>query len=402
MRKNIIIILIIAVALVFGRWLISSLSKDKTAKQRELSRTPAVTVADVKTDKVVMEYTSTARVTAKYRVEILARISGYLLKSYFKEGDNVKAGQLLFEIEPQQYQYAAKKAKANIENTKAQYEYYQKQLERYKELVSKDYIAKSDYDNIYSQRNAFRAQLDSADSAYRDAQRNLSYTKIKSPVDGKVGMISVTEGNYVSMNSGPLTTINSYDPMYVTFPMTSKDYADLARIDANNSINRKVEFLFSTGKKYEYSGIQDFLDNKVDESTGTITLRATFPNPKNELIHGDFGKIIIYSNNKATMPVVPQTATMENQEGRYLYVLDKDNLPRMSYIKTMGQTDNGNWIVSEGVKAGDRILTSGIQKVVPGNPVRIVDKAVNENSTKPKKINIFARLYKNILNKFKK
>ncbi len=402
MRKNIIIILIIAVALVFGRWLISSLSKDKTAKQRELSRTPAVTVADVKTDKVVMEYTSTARVTAKYRVEILARISGYLLKSYFKEGDNVKAGQLLFEIEPQQYQYAAKQAKANIENTKAQYEYYQKQLERYKELVSKDYIAKSDYDNIYSQRNAFRAQLDSADSAYRDAQRNLSYTKIKSPVDGKVGMISVTEGNYVSMNSGPLTTINSYDPMYVTFPMTSKDYADLARIDANNNINRKVEFLFSTGKKYEYSGIQDFLDNKVDESTGTITLRATFPNPKNELIHGDFGKIIIYSNNKATMPVVPQTATMENQEGRYLYVLDKDNLPRMSYIKTMGQTDNGNWIVSEGVKAGDRILTSGIQKVVPGNPVRIVDKAVNENSTKPKKINIFARLYKNILNKFKK
>ena len=402
MRKNIIIILIIAVALVFGRWLMSSLSKDKTAKQRELSRTPAVTVAEVKTDKVVMEYTSTARVTAKYRVEILARISGYLLKSYFKEGDNVKAGQLLFEIEPQQYQYAAKQAKANIENTKAQYEYYQKQLERYKELVSKDYIAKSDYDNIYSQRNAFRAQLDSADSAYRDAQRNLSYTKIKSPVDGKVGMISVTEGNYVSMNSGPLTTINSYDPMYVTFPMTSKDYADLARIDANNNINRKVEFLFSTGKKYEYSGIQDFLDNKVDESTGTITLRATFPNPKNELIHGDFGKIIIYSNNKATMPVVPQTATMENQEGRYLYVLDKDNLPRMSYIKTMGQTDNGNWIVSEGVKAGDRILTSGIQKVVPGNPVRIVDKAVNENSTKPKKINIFARLYKNILNKFKK
>ena len=244
MRKNIIIILIIAVALVFGRWLISSLSKDKTAKQRELSRTPAVTVADVKTDKVVMEYTSTARVTAKYRVEILARISGYLLKSYFKEGDNVKAGQLLFEIEPQQYQYAAKKAKANIENTKAQYEYYQKQLERYKELVSKDYIAKSDYDNIYSQRNAFRAQLDSADSAYRDAQRNLSYTKIKSPVDGKVGMISVTEGNYVSMNSGPLTTINSYDPMYVTFPMTSKDYADLARIDANNSIKKLDFFVF--------------------------------------------------------------------------------------------------------------------------------------------------------------
>ena len=402
MRKNIIIILIIAVALVFGRWMISSLSKDKTAKQRELSRTPAVTVADVKSEKVVMEYSSTARVTAKYRVEILARISGYLLRSYFKEGDNVKAGQLLFEIEPQQYQYAAKQAKANIENTKAQYEYYQKQLERYKELVSKDYIAKSDYDNIYSQRNAFRAQLDSADSAYRDAQRNLSYTKIKSPVDGKVGMISVTEGNYVSMNSGPLTTINSYDPMYVTFPMTSKDYADLARIDADKNINRKVIFIFSSGKKYEYPGVQDFLDNKVDESTGTITMRATFPNPKNELIHGDFGKIIIYSNNKAIMPIVPQTATMENQEGRYLYVLDKDNLPRMVYIKTMGQTDSGSWIVAEGVKVGDRILTSGIQKVVPGNPVRIVDKAVNENITKAANTNFFAKIYKKILNKFKK
>ena len=402
MRKKIILIILIAVALVFIRWAISASSKSQTAKMRELSRIPSVTVEQVKSKNVIREYTSTARVTAKYRVEIIARISGYLLRSYFKEGDFVRAGQLLFEIEPQEYQYAASKAKANIDNTKAQYEYYQKQLERYKELVSKDYIAKSDYDNIYSQRNAYRAQLESADSAYKDAQRNLSYTKIKSPVEGRVGMISVTEGNFVSMNSGPLTTINSYDPMYVTFPLTSKDYADLARIDSTNEINRKVEFIFSSGKKYPYSGVQDFLDNKIDESTGTITMRATFPNPKNELIHGDFGKIIIYSNNKDVMPIVPQTATMENQEGRYIYVLDKDKLPRMVYIKTMGQTDDGYWIVSEGVKVGDTILTSGIQKVIPGNPVKIVQSAVTENTAKVKKDSLFNILKQKIKNFIKK
>ena len=396
MRKKIIIILSVLVALVFMRMLMTSFNKSNTAKQRIASSVPAVTVDTVRTENVRREFPATARIMAKYRVDVLARISGYLTHSYFKEGDYVKAGQILFEIEPQEYSYAAGRARANLENARAQQTYYNKQLARYKELVDNDFVARSDYDNVLAQRDAYSAQVESLDNAYRDAQRNLSYTKVKSPVDGRVGIIDVTVGNYVSMNSRPLTTINSSDPMYITFPLDAKDFAELVRIDGAPDANREVEFIMNNGQKYEFKGVQDFHDNKIDESTGTITLRATFPNPKDELLQGGFGRVVIYSNKKDDMPIVPQSATMENQEGLYVYVLDEENLPRMSYIKTMGQVNN-NWIVYDGVKAGDRILTTGLQSVVPGGKVKIVEKTV-DNSIQKKKPNIFKR----IINKIKK
>lgn len=380
--------------------LLSNLDKRNTAKQRAQMRTPAVTISTVETESVERQFQATARVVAKYRVDVLARISGYLTKSYFNEGDYVHKGQLLFEIEPQEYEYAASKAKADLNNAESQYSYYEKQQKRYKELVQQDYIARSDYDNILSQRDAYRAQVESARNAYRDAMRNYGYTRVVSPVNGRVGMISVTEGNYVSMNSGPLTTINSYEPMYVTFPLSSKDYAELVRIDKSANINRDVEFIFSSGEKYKYKGVQDFHDNEIDETTGTITMRATFPNPDDALIQGDFGRIILYSKSKDKVPVIPQTATMENQEGRFVYVLDKDNLPQMSYIKTMGEM-NGKWLVSSGVNAGDRIITSGIQKVIPGSPVRIV-QALDQEKAPVKKVSIFEKLANKLKHLLKK
>ena len=389
MRKNIIIIIAILTILVLIRMINTQMSKSASAKQRIAMSVPSVTAEEIKTENVRREFTATARVMAKYRVDVLARISGYLTHSYFKEGDYVKAGQILFEIEPQEYSYAASRAKANLDNARSQQAYYDKQLARYKELVDNDYIARADYDNVLAQRDAYRAQVQSMESSYRDAQRNLGYTKVKAPVDGRVGIIDVTVGNYVSMQSGPLTTINSADPMYITFPLESKDFTELVRIDGAPNVNREVDFIFSSGQKYEFKGVQDFHDNKIDESTGTITLRATFPNPKAELLQGGFGKVIIYSNKKDDMPIVPQSATMENQEGMYVFVLDKDNLPRMTYIKTMGQMNN-NWIVYDGVKAGDRILTTGLQKVIPGSPVKIVNEPVEEKIPE-KKPSIFIR-----------
>lgn len=396
MRKKIIIILGILLLSICLRWVYTTVTKNNTAAQRKASAVPAVTVNTVQTANVQRRYETTARVVSKYRVEVLARISGYLTKSYFKEGDYVRAGQVLFEIEPQEYEYAEKRAKANLDNIKSQADYYQKQLARYEELVRQDYVAKSDYDNILAQKNAYNAQVDSAQSAYLDAKRNLGYTNVKSPVDGRVGIIDVTVGNYVTSASGPLTTINSSNPMYVTFPLDSKDFAELSNIDGGANVNRTVEYIFSSGEKYKIKGVQDFHDNEIDAQTGTITLRATFENPNDELIQGDFGRIIIYSNNKDKLPVVPQSATMENQEGLYLYVLDKDNLPRIKYIKTMGTIDD-NWIVYEGINEGDKYVATGTQKVIPGSKVRIV-ATTKDTAEHPKKQNIFNK----IINKLKK
>lgn len=395
MRKNIIIILAVVFALIFIRMVSANISKSSSAKQKSSVGIPSVTVDRVKTAAVRREFDSPARVMAKYRVEVLARINGYLIKSYFKEGDFVKKGQLLFEIEPQEYSNAVGHAKGNLDNARAQQDYYNKQLARYQELVDNDFVARADYDNVLAQRNAYRAQVQSMENAYKDAQRNLSYTHVKSPVDGRVGIIDVTVGNYVSMNSGPLTTINSSDPMYITFPLESKDYAELNRIDGSPNAKREVEFTFSSGQKYEFKGVQDFYDNRVDESTGTITMRATFPNPNNVLLQGDFGRVKIYSNNNDELPIVPQTATMENQEGLYVYVMDEENNPKLTYIKTMGQVGT-DWIVYDGVKKGDVIITTGMQKVIPGSPVRIVQKAVQAENQKQKKPNIFIRLFNKI------
>ena len=392
MRKKITIIVCVVFGLILARYLITLFNTHMQMVNMKKVAMPEIVVEKVGSKDIIKSYESPARVVAKYQVNVEARIDGYLQHSYFKEGDFVKAGQLLFEIEPQEYSNAAGQAKGNLDNAKAQQAYYNKQLARYKELVDNDFVARADYDNVLAQRDAYRAQVQSMENAYRDAQRNLGYTKVKAPVDGRVGIIDVTVGNYVNISSGPLTTINSSDPMYVTFPLESKDYAELNRIDGTPNAKREVEFTFSSGQKYEYKGTQDFYDNQVDESTGTITLRATFPNPEAVLLQGDFGRIKIYSNMKDEMPIVPQTATMENQEGLYVYIMDEENNPKLTYIKTMGQVGT-DWVVSSGVKKGDRIITTGMQKVIPGSPVKVVERAVQDDAkTTVKKPNIFVRL----------
>ena len=172
--------------LIGARALYSAYSTKANAGRRGASDAPEVTVQEVKSIPIITSFEAPARVSAKYRVEVMARISGYLTKSYFKEGDFVKAGQLLFEIEPLEYKLAVQQAKGNLDNARAQLTYYEKQLARYQELVDKDYVARSDYDNMLAQRDAYRAQVALYESAYRDAQRNYSYTQVKAPVDGIV------------------------------------------------------------------------------------------------------------------------------------------------------------------------------------------------------------------------
>ncbi len=395
MRKKIIIIVCIVFGAILFRYLFTSLMTYLAQEKRKASLVPPVTVVTVTQTEKQKSFEVPARVVSKSQIQVNARISGYLTKSYFKEGDYVKAGQVLFEIEPQEYVLAAQRARADVERVRAQQLYYDKQAIRAQKLVQKDYIARSEYDNAVSQRDAYRAQTVYAEMAYRDAMRNLSYTQVKAPVSGRVGIISVTVGNYVTLNSGALTTIYSTKPMYVTFPLEMQQYSTLTSIDGGDAhINRKVEYIFSNGDKYDKPGIQDFRDNKVDESTGTIKMRATFANEDDALISGDFGRIIIYSNKMAKVPTIPSKAIQENQEGKYVYVLDEKGLPKLVHIKTQGQ-DGDNTLVSEGLEIGQQVLTTGIQKVIPGTPVRIVQEEVVEDAPVVKQ-NIFQKIFNKI------
>ncbi len=371
MKKNIIILVAIVIAAVIFRLGYSKFTQFMAGRAAKNRPAPQVLAETIGEEEIIRNYQVQGRVMSKYRVDVLARISGYLQKSYFKEGDFVKAGQTLFLIEPTEFSNAAKVAGANVANLKAQLVYAEKQLARAEDLVKKDYIAKSQYDNMLSQRDSLKAQLASAQAAYSDANRNLSYTNVKSPVDGRVGIISVTLGNYVSPSSGPLTTIYSTNPIYVTFPLDSIDFAAISASDKEDNKNRKVEIILPNGQKYNLTGVQDFQDNKVDQSTGTVTMRATFENPDNALIHGEFVTVKLYANRPSLVPVVPQTAVQENQAGKYVYKLDENELPQLTYIKTIGQSGD-KWIVDEGLVKGDRVIVDGLQKVTPGKPVRLV------------------------------
>lgn len=369
MKKVIIITLSIAIVAVLARFLTYQFQGFQAAKRMKMAGAPGVTIQAIEARDVTKKFEAPGRIQSVSRIDIVARVSGYLTKSYFKEGDVVKKGQILFEIEPQEYQLAVNKAKANLDNAQAQLIYYEKQLTRAKELVKQDYIAKAKYDEVLAQRDSYKAQVSMYRSAYQDALRNLSYTRVKAPVDGQVGMIKVTVGNYVTAQSGALTTLNSVDPIYVTFPLDAKNYTELLRIDKTSAVNRNVDLYFSTGSKYEFSGIQNFHDNNVDPTTGSILMRATFPNPKGMLINGNYATVYIYSKEKENVPVVPQIAVLENPQYKYVYKIDEKGLPQIQKIETFGQ-DGKDWVVKSGLKAGDRVIVLGIQGVIPSRPVR--------------------------------
>lgn len=387
MKKNIMVILAVILIAIVARFLFSAYGELMQGMMKKKSAMPGVTLGTVNEAEVIKQIEAPGRILSKYRVDVLARIEGYLTKSYFKEGDFVKKGQVLFQIEPQEWLYDVQKAKANVANTRSQLIYAEKQLKRGEILVKKDYIAKAEYDQLLSNRDALRGQLAMYQATLRDAQRNYGYTSVRSPVDGQVGMITVTVGNYVNPSAGTLTTIYSNDPIYVTFPIDSKEYLNLTRIEPANA-KRKVELYFPTGEKYEFSGVQDFHDNVVDETTGTVTMRATFPNKESRLINGEYVKVYVYSNKPVSVPVVPQTAVLENPQGKYVYTIRDGNIPEIHMIKVGTQYKN-NWIVNDGLKSGDKIIVEGLQKVIPDVPVKILNsdvlgKAQNDKETKKK------------------
>lgn len=392
MRKRITIIVCIIFGLILCRYLFTAFNTHMAKVGMKKVAMPEIVVDTVKSQDVIKSFEAPARVVSKYQVNVEARIDGYLLRSYFKEGDYVKAGQVLFEIEPQEYQYALQQAKANLNSAKAKQIYYDKQSARAKQLVDKDYIAKADYDNAVAQRDSYRADYQRSLSIYRDASRNLGYTKVKAPVDGRVGMITVTVGNYVRMNAGYLTTINSVNPMYVTFPLEANDFNELARIDGGTNVKHRVVYVFSNGTKYDVDGVQDFIDNKVDVASGTITLRATFKNDNGRLMAGDYGRAIIYATKTDPVPVIPTKAIQENQEGSFVYKVDENNIPTLTYIKVM-ENKGIYTLVKSGLSVGDKIAVGGLQQILPGTPCKIVDSVPEEPVKKP---NIFVRLLRKI------
>ena len=357
MKKKLIIAAIVIVGLVVLRYAITFISQINRQKAIAASYIIKVQTQKVQNMEVEKNLEFPARIESSDKVDIVARIDGYLQKKHFNEGDFVKKGQVLFTIEPTQYLNTLNKARADLENAKASLYKAERDWSRGEELVKKDYISRSTYDGLYANKLSAQASVKAAQAALAEAQRNYSYTSIKSPVDGKTGSLRIQEGNYVSAASGTLVTVTKTNPVYVKYSVDSKQFDELKKLNYVSK-NAKVELVLSNGAVYKNKGVQDFLDNNIALDTGTIDLRATFKNDDNALIPGDFVKVRVYSDKKIDALVIPQKYVIHDDKGKYVYVVSEDNTAQQKYFKDKGQYGD-YWIIDSGLdKDEEYVITN--------------------------------------------
>ncbi len=346
--------------------------------QQQMMRLPKeVEVDNPHLENVNVSAEATGRVEAKYSVDLVARVPGFLLEKYFKEGDFVKKGQLLFQIDPREYQIEVNNSAANVNQYSALLKNAQQELNRANALIKEDLISRSDVDQSLALRNQNKALLDAAKQQLELARVNLSYTSIKSPIDGRIGKVNITEGNYVTPTSGSLVNISSTDPVYVTFSLKDNDFVNLLRSsDKLKDVEVKVQF--DDGDWYPYNGQINFVDNKVDKDSGTITTRATFENPKGWLVPGTYMKVKLTAPKVIQYMTVPQACTKgDPMSGYYVWTVE-DNKAVRKNIKVSDDINN-NWVVDSGLNLSDVVVVSGIQNInSEGQKLKIINKSDKE------------------------
>ena len=374
-RAGIAVLLIIILPIIYNK----VVGQVAAYIQRKAMMVPKEVVVDnPHIEKVNVSAEATGRVEAQYSIDVVARVPGFLIKKYFKEGDFVKKGQTLFQIDPREYQIEVNNSAANVNQYSALLKNAQQELNRANALIKEDLISRSDVDQSLATRNQNKALLDAAKQQLELAKVNLSYTSIKSPIDGRIGKVNITEGNYVTATSGPLVNVSSTNPVYVTFSLKSSDFVKLLRAsDKYKDVEVKVQF--SDGSWYDKIGKINFVDNKIDENSGSITLRATFDNSKGWLVPGDYMKVMLTAPKIVDYMTIPQACTKgDAMSGYYVWAVEDNKAVRKNI--TVSDEINNNWVVKDGVTSSDVIVISGIQNILSeGQNLKPISKSEYKN-----------------------
>jgi membrane fusion protein (multidrug efflux system) len=311
---------------------------------------------------------------------IRAQVQGYLIKQNYRDGDLVKRGQVLFEIDPRTFQATLEQAKGQLEAQQARWTTAKANLARVKPLAEQNAVSKKDLDDAIGMEHSARAAVLSAQAAVDKASLDLGFTKITSPVDGIAGLAKAQIGNLVGPGGmEELTTVSTVNPIKVYIQASEREYLEAAR-DMKRVEQRTGELILADGNVYPHKGSFAFADRQVDVKTGTIRVAAIFPNPNNFLRPGQYGKIRVASFIRKDALLVPQRAVMEIQ-GKYLVaVVGTDNKADIRPVKT-GERIANLWVILEGLKPGENVVVEGIQKVRQGMPV--MPKAHVETPAKP-------------------
>jgi membrane fusion protein (multidrug efflux system) len=330
---------------------------------------PAVTVVKVSAAEIRPATTFTGRIEGKEKVDLRARVEGFIEKRLFVEGANVKNGELLFEIEKGLYQAAVDQAKAALLTAESTLKLAELDVDRQTQLFQRNVTAQATLDQATAKQGEARGNMLAQKAALEKAELQLSYTDVTSPIVGRIGRASISVGNFVGPSSGVLATIVSQDPIYASFPVTQREMLAVRKEQsANNSGQFVVYIQLADGSRYPSPGRIDFLDNTVSQGTDTVQVRSIFPNPNGVLVDGQLVTVVVETGKSESALVVPQQALQIDQAGPYVLVVDKDSKIQIRRV----DIDSGRGadaVVRKGLEANELVVTEGIQRVRPGQVV---------------------------------
>ncbi|MGQ0701119.1 MAG: efflux RND transporter periplasmic adaptor subunit [Panacagrimonas sp.] len=317
------------------------------------------------------------RVQAVRTAEVRARVDGIVERRLYKEGSDVVAGQDLFEIDPRQLRASLNAGQASLERAQATEASAKQDVARLEGLVAEQAVSQQEYDTAVARLRTAQADVSQSRAQLESARLNLSYTTVNAPIDGRAGRAQVTEGALVSASAGTLlTTIEQLDPIHVNFSQSSAALLEIRRDIASGTLKVpapdkvEVRLVLEDGSDYELVGHLNFLDLAIDVATGTVALRAEIPNPRRFLLPGQFVRALIQAGVRPQGLTVPQRAVKIAQQGASVMVVDPNNVAMIRPVK-VGDLQGDAWVILEGLKAGERVIVDGLQKVQPDKPVRI-------------------------------
>jgi len=304
--------------------------------------------------------------------QIRAQVTGYLLKQNYAEGSHVKAGDLLFQIDPRPFQALLDQAKANLAQSEAQLQKSELDVKRYTPLAKDQAISQQTLDDAIQATSGAQAQITANKAAIESATLNLDFTKITSPIDGLAGLAQVHIGDLVSPSSGVLTTVSSLDPIRVFFQVNERSYLDFWRriieADGTNSSSPELELILSDGTTYPERGKFFFADRQIDVNTGTLQIVGLFPNKKFMLRPGQFARVRAHTLTRTNAILVPQRAVSQLQGSYQVAVVGESNKVNIASV-TVGEQIGSDWIIEKGLKPGARVVVEGTQKAKEGTVV---------------------------------
>lgn len=354
---------------------LSACKEDKNQNQNAV-QVPVVGAVRVEPQNVPLSFEFSARAQGSKETEVRARVGGILLKRNYVEGSAVKEGDVLFEIDPDQYQVALDRAVANMAQVEANLKNAETDWQRKDKLAKDRIVSEKALDEARAALDSYKAAYLQAKAEVNAAQLNLDYTKVTAPISGITSMETQSEGSLITAN-GELTTITQLDPIYVIFSASENEILSLTNmVDRGlikNPYNKSEIFArvqFSDGTTYNQDGKINFINPSIDETTGTIKLRAVFPNPEQRLRPGQFLRLVMEGLTRINALLVPQEAVMQSGAGSYVYRVNDEGKVESVQIRTGLIAPDGSWIIDEGLNPGDVIVTGGLMKIRPGMAVQ--------------------------------